>query len=316
MLLGMQAPEELAGKDVLAPVVLRNIGFDEWTPDATTLTYQWLAWDGRPLPNVGGSTRLPETVKPGGVVKLDMLVTPPAQPGSYRCAINLLHRGQSVPLLTDAATPALPIAPVRVTSPRWLSLDLSEAANGVAAAAERVPPLGGLDMLETVFPLEEFLPDQTAAPLGYTPGYLGDAANPDWPSFIFPMLRDGRATMVRGLGQAIPLPEKTARALCFVGFNVLETAPAVFTVTYADGTKTDVPVTVAGWLGGPAKNEPVMLSTRYIRTARGDDWYLRGSAFAYRLPLADKPLKSIILPASGAVCLLAITLELAEEARP
>jgi hypothetical protein len=49
-----------------------------------------------------------------------------------------------------------------------------------------------------------------------------------------------------------------------------------------------------------------------MRAPTGDDWYLYGTACAYRLPLADKPVKSVTLPAGGTVCVLAMTLEVKE----
>ncbi len=310
--LALKGPAEMDGRDVTVPVTLRNTGFLPWEPATTHLAYHWLTWDGRPLPDIGGIAQLTETVASGDMVTLGMLVVPPPGAGSFRCAFSLVHRDEPAALFSNPADPALPVLSVRVRAGRWLPLDIGGAANGVAAAAERVGAQGGLDLQGTVFPLEEYLPDQATPLVGYRPGYyLGDA-DPAGPEFLFPRPKDGRAPMVRGVGQAIPLPERRAAALHLVACAAVETAPATFTVTYADDTTDTLTATIGYVLDEPAKGQPVMLRTRGMRAPTGDDWYLYGTACAYRLPLADKPVKSVTLPAGGTVCVLAMTLEVKE----
>ncbi len=306
--LGIKLPAEFAGKDATAAVALRNAGTEPWTKDTTQVTYQWLTWEGRPIADASGATPLPETVAPGETVALTMLVAPPPGAGGYRCAFTLLRQGRPAALLGQPADPIVPTLPVQARSTRWQQVDLEKAANGVAAAAERVSPQGGVDLMDSVFPLEEFLPDQATPPMGYKAA--GESAAPP---FYFPRPLDGRAPMVRGLGQSIPLPGTTAAALHLVAFNVVKAKSVLFTVTYADDTTEQVPVTITNWLDDPANKEPMLLKSRYLRTATGDDWYLRPAAFVYRLPLAAKPLKSVTLPTGGAICLLAMTLELVGE---
>lgn len=311
--LALKGPEEMGNRDVTVPVTLRNSGATTWEPATTRLTYQWLTWDGRPLPDIGGITELPEAVAPGDTVTLGMLVVPPPGAGSFRCAFSLLSNGRPASLFSNPAEPVAPTFPVRVRAGRWVPLDLSKQANGVAATAERVGALGGLDREGAVFPLEEYLPDATMPPVGYKPGYYFGPANPNWPEFLFPRPKEGRASMVRGVGQTMSLPAGCAAALHLVACNAAATGPATFIVTYDDDTTDTLTVTVANVLDEPANQEPVMLRARGMRGPSGDDWYLYGSAFVYRLPLADKPLKSLTLPAGGGVCVLAMTLEVADK---
>lgn len=312
--LAVKMPAEMTGKDVTVPVALRNAGVLPWEPATTRLAYRWLAWDGQPLEGAVGIVPLPAAVPPGETTTVNLPVTPPPGAGSFRCALSVIHRDQPATLLADPSEPAAPVYPVRVRPARWLPLDLSAAMNGVIATAEHVKEPDGIDLLGTVFPLEDYLPDCAVPPLGYQPEYYRNGANPAWPGFLFPAPKDGRAPMVRGLGQPLPLPAKTAVALHLVALNAVKTVPATFIVTYQDGTREPVTQTITCMLDEPVGKEPVMLRTRRLRSFTGDDWYLRGAAFAYRLPLSAKPLKSITLPDGGAVCVLAMTLELPDDA--
>ena len=68
---------------------------------------------------------------------------------------------------------------------------------------------------------------------------------------------------------------------------------------------------ISNWLEPqPSFNEPVLLRSHYLRTPHGDDLYLQGSVYAYRLALDPaRKVKTIVLPNAPQVCLFAMTLE-------
>ena len=166
------------------------------------------------------------------------------------------------------------------------------------------------------FPLEEFLPDATNPPLGYQPGYYVASARSAMAAEI-PFCHAGTMAMrrmVHANAQEITLPPCAGTALHLAALNTGMTNPAQFVIRYTDGTEATIPVNISNWLEQPAYQEPVLLRSHYLRTPRGEDWYLQGSIFTYRLPLDPaRTVKSILLPRTKEVCLFAMTLEMADK---
>jgi len=94
-LIAHNTPSELeAGSVVSVPVVVTNDGSLPWIPEeGFFLSYHWLdaasqvvVWDGRRTP-------LPETVLPGGTVRLVAEIEVPSIPGEYLLAWDVVHEG-------------------------------------------------------------------------------------------------------------------------------------------------------------------------------------------------------------------------------
>lgn len=305
-----------AGQPQTVPVTLRNAGLTAWPAKDTSLRYQWLTWDGRAIPHAGGSVPLPAEVKESNATVQDIALAPPPGVGAFRCAFGLECHGQPVSLLANPLLPQSPLATTVIHPERYTPLDLTTVCNdwgaqsSLSSSTEKID----IDGDGNAFPLEEFLPDGDATPFGYQPGCRLPEADPAVVAtavgFRFAPAQDGRAPMIRAKGQEIPLPETSARALYLVALNAGHANPAHLTLRYAAGDPTAVDLNTSYWLGEPAFNEPVMLKTRYLRTAKGDDWYAHGALFVYRIPLdSRRKLKSLTLPAMPELCLFAITLE-------
>ena len=195
----------------------------------------------------------------------------------------------------------------------YLPVDLKNAGNGMAAALDTLTQHADVDGSGNAFPLEEFLPDATNAPTGYQPGYYLAPPAPNVSGrFTFTQPEHGYAPLVHAMGQEIPLPVRSAVALHLAALNTGYTNPVTVTIRYDDGTETSLPVNISNWLDPkPSYDEPVLLRSRYLRTARGDDWFLQGAIYAYRLPLDPaRKVKSIVLPKLPQVSLFALTLEM------
>jgi hypothetical protein len=316
--MSIELPPHLAGDaDVVdVPVAVRNPGPLRWTPADTELVYQWLRWDGYPIPGATGRQALSESVEVGRGLPQRLLVRLPAGAGALRCAFGLLHHEQ--PAVLAGYYPAgvfLPVAPCGVRGGRLRHLDLASAGNAWAAYAERtpIPATGGIDSAGLAFPSEEFLPDWTAPALGFPVGYGSATWSPVAVGFRFGALKQGRTPMVRAQGQTLPLPPDAGGTLHLAALNAGHQAPVSFIVHYQDGTAQSVPVKISHWLDEPSYGEPVVLATRFLRSAQGDDWTLQGAVFAYALPLDPTRIPvRLELPDAPAICLLAATLALPE----
>jgi len=302
-------------KEIEVPVALRNPGLTAWPAKETCITYQWLGWDGQPIPGATGSTALTENVKAGGSTTLRMMVALPAGTGIYRCAFGLARGEQTAVFQTSIATMTMPVVQTGLRPEKYYTVELREDDyNDAAATSDTIVNRADVDGRGNAFPLEEFLPDATNPPLGYKPQFIPQSSTATSVGFHFALPRQGKAPMIRAAGQTIGLPEIAAAALHFVAFNTDYVNPVALTVRYTDNTEQTLSVKISNWMDDPAYGEPIMLKTRYLRTPKGDDWYLQGSAFAYRLPLDPaKTVKAIVLPKMSQVCLLAITLELPEK---
>jgi hypothetical protein len=308
--IGLKGPTTL-DREAPFSVALRNAGLLSWDAD-TLLTYQWLAWDGTPIPNAAGAMTLPAVVRPGGTTALQLPVAPPAGAGLFRCAVNLERRGVAGSYAALAPQEDPPLLPVLVRGGRWQSVDLAAFAADTAARAETTAVDAGLDGEGNVFPLEEFLPDASNPGIGYPVGYGRVTPDPAWPVFSFPAPARGKAYLVRAAGQTLALPKVAGTAMHLLACAPGPSGPATFTVQYDDESTQTATLGVTNWLDAPAYQEPVMLRSRFLRTKAGEDWYLHGSLFAYRISLQHKPLRALTLPPGG-VCLVAVTVETAGE---
>ncbi|MHB9130107.1 MAG: hypothetical protein ACYDBB_03330 [Armatimonadota bacterium] len=311
-LVSVGIPAEVSGEQlqVEVPVAVRNTGLSSWNEKETRITYQWLAWDGQPLPGAAGSASLKEDVSPGGATTVRVPVALPAGAGVFRCAFGVECKAQQALLTGNPTENPLPVFTVAVRPGRFTPVSLQTAYNDYAAYADRVTDRVNLDNSGEAFPLEEFLPDLTNPRLGYQPGYGLAPPNPTAPGFRFGRFVRGYAPMVRAKGQAMELPEQTADAVHLAAMSVGHTNPVSFTIRYQSGDDQKVSVSISHWLDDPSFNEPVVLRSRYLRSVKGDDWFLQGSIFAYRLPVDPaRKLKAIVLPDLSELCLFAVTLE-------
>lgn len=311
--LNIDMPTTLTGAEaqIEVPVALRNAGQTPWVKGQTRVTYQWLRWDGQPIPEASGAVPLPVDVTAGAPATVRLQVNLPAGGGTYRCAFGVEHAGQTALLTTHPATLLVPVYTILVRPGRMVPVDLKALVNDWAADSDTVLMKADIDGKGQAFPLEEFLPDATNPAFGYPTGYYTAQGMPVPVGFRFAPIQQGRAPMLRAKGQSIELPAKPAAALHLIATNTGTPAPLTVTIRYADGTESTQTVTVSNWLEKPLNGEAVMLKTRRIRTLQGDDWTRNGSLYAYRLMLdPTKPVKSIVLPVAPSVCLFAATLEL------
>lgn len=300
-------------KEVEVPIALCNPGLTAWPAKETCLRYQWLGWDGQPVVGATGTLPLTDEVKAGGATTQRMMVTPPPGGGVFHCAFALEARGQAAVLQANPLTMPLPVTDVSVRPAKFYAVDLKAAFNDWVASTDTVVTRADVDGSGNAFPLEEFLPDATNPPLGYKAGYYLAKFDPAAAGFLFGQTQAGKAPMVRAIGQQIALPECAATALHLVAFNTGYTNPVTLTVQYADGSEQSAPLNISNWLDQPSNNEPVILTSRYIRTPKGDDWYLQGSLFTYRIALDPaKKVKAVTLPKLPQTCIVAVTLEMPE----
>lgn len=311
--LGIDFPGEISAEQesVLVPIAVRNPGQTAWTTE-TRVTYQWLAWDGQPIPDAAGSAPLPEDVPCGGATTLRLAVTPPPGAGAMRCAFGLEHQGRAAALTGNPLEPVMPVYTAVIRPDQYLTVDLKGAFNDWASHSDTTHAGGrvNLDGEGNAFPTEEFLPDATNPLQGYLPGYQVAVPTTKAVGFRFAAMQDGRAPMVRAKGQTLALPQQPAAALQLVAMSTGAAHPVTFTLRYLDGTKQAVDLSISNWLGDPAHGEPIMWRTRHVHTARGEDWYLQGTLFTYRIPLDPvRKLEALLLPEASEIGLFAVTLE-------
>ncbi|HEY3415253.1 MAG TPA: hypothetical protein VGM23_00085, partial [Armatimonadota bacterium] len=310
--LSIGMPGEIAGdqQKIEVPVALRNVGFTPWIPADTRVDYQWLGWDGRPIPGASGSAPVTENVPTGTGTTVRLNVTLPSVGGAYRCTFGVVCHDERALLASYASDLVQPIFAVSIRSARFTQVNLQNAYNDTAASGETLFNRADIDGSGNGFPLEEFLPDRTNPPFGYPAGYCLPSTTPASAPFRFGQPQRGYAPMVRAQGQEIELPKQPAATLHLCATRFGRENPQVLTVRYSDGTTQQFKVNLTNWLDDPAYKEPIVLRSRYIRTAHGDDWYLQGSLFAYQLPLDPaKKAEALILPQNPQICLLAVTLE-------
>jgi hypothetical protein len=316
ILLNISLPDRIGGdeNEVEVPVALRNEGRSDWPAGAAAITYQWLSWDGRPLPDAAGSVPLEEGVRAGGATAARIMLPLPPGAGPRRCAFGISCGGQAVTLTMNPTELAHPVRATVLRTERFQQVDLSRAftPRDYGAQSATLPIGAGLDGRGDLFPLEEFLPDATRSPYGYQAGY-GQGADPapafrDVP-FYLPPAKDGRTAVVRAAGQEIALPAINAAALYLAAVNTYNNEPCELIIRYAEGEEQKVTVNMSHWLVAPQYGEAVLLRTRYLRTLRGDDWDWQGSVFAYRIPLdPQRTLAALVLPQQPQVYLFAATL--------
>ncbi len=313
-------PERIErAKDVEVPVTLRNAGKTDWPAKETAITWQWQRWDGQPVTSGSGAVPLEQALPAGRAVTLRLILPLPAGLGPVRCAFGVVSRGQPARLEANPVQRGSAARTAILRPARYAQVDLSShfsirtvvglSARESAAQLDTPSPRGGLDGAGNAFPLEEFLPDGTRSFAGYPAGYGTDGPATLTAPFLFTPATQDRAPLVRARGQQIGLPDRAATALYLAAMSVDTDIACTVTVRYAEGPEQTVPLRVSPWLGAPRHGEPVVLRTRYLRTAHGDDWTRQGSVFAYRIPLDPKrqPV-ALVLPDQPTLCLFAATM--------
>ncbi len=298
---------------VEVPVALRNPGA-AWVAGDARITWQWLAADGRPLPAAAGAAPLTDNVKSGGFVSEHIQVTLPPGAGARFCAFGLEQSGLPAQLIASPIEQYHPVRPVLLRPARYIAFDLADYYNDWATLTEAQPGGVGLDGHGNAFPREAMLPDAADLVAGYPPDYCrGDADAAATATVGFHFGEGPHGNMVRAQGQTIELRAVPAVALRFIACRTGDENPLPVTLRYADGEQVTVPVNISNWLGESQFGEEIAWRTPYLRTAQGDDRYLEGTLFAYRLPLdSRRVLSAIVLPNQPSACLFAITLETAE----
>jgi hypothetical protein len=303
----------------IVPITLRNAGLSAWTPGHTKVVYQWLAWDGRPLPGGAGSAPIDRAVPAGAATTMRLVLTIPAGSGMFRLAFGVEEDGVAALLTAAPADAGWPVAPMLLRPSHFMPIDLADAfeKDDWGADGDTAPVRADLDGHGNTIPQEEFLPDATVPTLGYQPGYGFGPLDASAPGFRFAAPVDGRGPVLRARGQMVGLPAVKGSALHLAACAVADLPDAItLTIKYADG---DVPVRlqVSGWLDGPTHGEAIVRKTRHIHEPAGDNWYLEAHVYAYRLPLDPaRTLKGIALPntlAQGgkapALAIFAMTIE-------
>ena len=121
----------------------------------------------------------------------------------------------------------------------------------------------------------------------------------------------GTKNVVKALGQTVGLMAGQYSSLRFLGAGVNGTQTGTFTITYTDGTTSQVRQTLSDWYTptGTA-NESIAATTAYRNNTRGRDTYFRNFAvYAYTIPLNPaKTVQSVTLPNNSNIALLAANL--------
>jgi hypothetical protein len=307
--LTVEMPDAMGGPTD-ATVSLRNAGSDAWEAGTVHLQWAWQAWDGRPLHDAHGAVPLKDTVLPGQEVTLTVAVTPPPGVGPFHCAFGLTRTAGTLLPVDDPRTHPAATVPVLVRTAGMTAVALTEAYNDIAASTDALHR-ADLDGRGNAFPTELCLPDAHAPACGYPTGYGIPDAPPSAAVFRFGAWRKGQVPMARAKGQRIALPAQRAAALHLAACATATNVDAVVTVCYTDGSEGRATLPLASWLDDPAgATAPAVFSTRYLRAAKGDNWLLNGTVFAYRVALdPTKTPAALVLPDTPAMCLFAATLE-------
>ncbi|HEX2949688.1 MAG TPA: sugar-binding protein [Armatimonadota bacterium] len=312
--LDIQRPEAVnSDKPFDVALLVKNCGSMPWQRDTTVVTYQWLTWDGLPIEGCAGRCPVPDDTAGGEKAFFYTHVTPPTLPGAFRCVFGIETAGKQAQVLADPVTVVVPMVTITVDSARYASVDLTKVftAKDSAAYADTALSRGSFDDEGNAFPLEEFLPDMTNPPLGYRSGYHTEKVIAGCPYFRFGAIHDDQAPVVRATGQEIPMTKQPGKAVYLVAACSGDTHPATFTVRYDDDSTQSTTIAVANWMGSPVKMEPVMLTTRHLHTREGDNWYLHGSLFVYKIPLdSSRKPAALVLPDSSDIGIFAVTEEL------
>ena len=121
----------------------------------------------------------------------------------------------------------------------------------------------------------------------------------------------GTKNAVKTLGQSVHLSAGQYSSLRFLGAGVNGTQSGIFTVTYTDGTTSQVRQTLSDWYKPTgAANESIAATTAYRNSTRGRDTYYRNFAvYVYTIPLNPaKTVLSVTLPTNHNIALLAADL--------
>jgi hypothetical protein len=307
---GISLPRNITGSTpVDTAVLIRNRGLSPWKAKDLRITYQWLTWDGQAIPDAQGAGTSDDDVRSGEKALIHLMVQPPTGAGSLRCAFGVEYAGQRAELFSDPTDILQPVVSMSLNAGRYQLLDLQDlfTKDRWAAYADTVVDRLDFDGAGNAFPLEEFLPNASVPPLGYQATYASNA-----PSFRFAAPTNNRAPYVIANAQTLSLDGTPASMLYLVAATTAETHQVSFRVQYADGTTKTTDITVANWLGDPAKEEPVLLKTRHIHAQTGDNWYVHGSLFVYAIPLDPRrKATGLMLPQAPDIAIFAATLDTA-----
>lgn len=316
-----------AGTDQDIRTLVQNNGPTTWKASTVKIGYHWYYWDGTEALWDGQKTALPEDLKPGEQVVVHATATAPLYAGPYVFSLDIWDGKQWISTLPGTAGFDMSLAYVNVVGGNLRPVDLTglfdldgiaseaspgdgEFADGMCYPGEQVPPNVQPPLQMSSAPRGPYPPG--VAPVLYPAGYFGPVDTVGTQSirripFRYPTKKDGDRNFVFARGQSLPVGQGTYNKLYILGAATQDTE-GVFTLRYADGTSTEIPLKLSGWSDGPQHGEAVGLECTYRRSAKGDDPAKHAYLYIYELP-ADpiKTLTSITFPEGRRFRICAIT---------
>ena len=126
-------------------------------------------------------------------------------------------------------------------------------------------------------------------------------------TYQFPSPADGQKNSVEANGQTIPLPSGNFGQLRILASSHNGDVQSNATVTYTDGTTSQVPLRFTDWANGPKFGERIEINMEYRQNAAGPT-APRVYIFSQGIALdADKSLRSITLPSAPKLHIFAMT---------
>lgn len=190
-----------------------------------------------------------------------------------------------------AKVDAIRISPT--TAPVATAVNLTSAFNTVGISADSNPAAGNIDSGGYSYSGDLLGSTLTTGGVTYT---LGTA---------------GASNAIKTQGQTIALPAGKDSSLRFLGTGVNGTQTGSFTVTYTDGTTTQVAQTFSDWhvpTGAANEATAALFATRNGTRGR-DGYYTNFSLYTYSIALdPSKTIRSVTLPTNGNIALLAASL--------
>ena len=178
-----------------------------------------------------------------------------------------------------------------VVAPQTVPARLSSIFNLVGISNDAAPTYGNIDGGGSSL-------SSTLVPATLTAGGVAFSTGPT---------ANGSKNVIAAGGQVVPVTSGFYGSINFLGLGVGGNQAGQFTITYADGTKTMVPISVSNWIGGPQYGETVALTMAYRNTAAGKQ---TGTYYLYAYALKADPTRqvtSVTFPSNNNLIVLAVT---------
>ena len=306
-----------AERRIPVPIGIRNAGPLVWRKDTTRVGYHWYYQDGTLAVWEDETTPIARDLAPGEELPdLPAFVVAPPYDGYYWLVWDVKIGDTWASTLPSVRARETIVRLVRVVRGRLAFPDLRSAYNLDVISTEGRPGDGDFDGQGRSLPAEILPPtvsaDVTASGLYSDPSTGLDSERRI--AFRWGPKADGERNAIRCTGQQVVVASdaKTAvrvRAVHLLAASLKAETPASFTLGFVDGSEQYSSMPISAWSGEPAFREPIAAAVPYTRMRNGA---LGGAVHLYRYTIRvaePKPLRSITMPDSADVRVLAITLE-------